>query len=93
MSLSTKVFEYAAMGKPVVASRLPMLVRTFPEGTVAWYDPGDAQSLANKIVGLVDAREDRERRVRNTLEVVRRTSWEAVSRAYVGIVDELTHAR
>ena len=42
MSLSTKVFEYAAMGKPVVASRLPMVERTFPAGTVATYPPGDA---------------------------------------------------
>ncbi len=42
MSLSTKVFEYAAMGKPVVASRLPMVDTTFPAGTVATYAPGDA---------------------------------------------------
>ena len=33
-SLSTKIHEYAAMGKPVVASRLPMVERTFGAGTV-----------------------------------------------------------
>ena len=30
MSLSGKVYEYAAMGKPVVASALPMVERNFP---------------------------------------------------------------
>ena len=54
MSLSTKVFEYAAMGKPVVASRLPMVERTFPEGTVATYEPGDAAAMAAAILALAD---------------------------------------
>ncbi len=48
MSLSTKVFEYAAMGKPVVASRLPMVERTFPPGTVATYPPGDPAAMAER---------------------------------------------
>ena len=38
-SLSTKAFEYAAMGRPVVASRLPMVERTFGDDVVT-YEPG-----------------------------------------------------
>ena len=41
MTISGKVYEYGAMGKPVVASRLPLVERSFPEGTVAAYEPGD----------------------------------------------------
>ncbi len=54
VSLSTKVFEYGAMGKPVVASRLPLVERTFPEGTVAAYEPGDPAAMAAAILGFVD---------------------------------------
>jgi len=34
MTISGKIYEYGAMGKAVVASRLPLVERTFPHGTV-----------------------------------------------------------
>jgi len=45
-SLSTKLFEYGAMRRPVIATRLPLVERTFPAETVAVYEPGDADDLA-----------------------------------------------
>ena len=54
LSLSTKVYEYAAMGKPVVATRLPMVERTFPAGTVTTYEPADDRSLADAVIRLTD---------------------------------------
>ena len=56
MSLSTKVFEYAAMGKPVVASALPMVERTFPPGTVATYPSGDDAAMAAAILAIAEIR-------------------------------------
>ena len=70
MSLSTKVFEYAAMGKPVVASRLPMVERTFPPGTVAAYEPGDPQAMADAILAFADDPVAREAAVAATAEIV-----------------------
>ena len=88
-SLSTKVFEYAAMGKPVVASRLPMVARTFPPDTVATYEPGDPEGLVGAILGLVDDPGDRAARVAATLERVRGLSWERESVRYRAVVDRL----
>ncbi len=88
-SLSTKVFEYAAMGKPVVASRLPMVERTFPPGTVATYEPGDPERLADAILGIVDDAAERSSRVANTLQRVRELSWERESERYRAVVDRL----
>ena len=61
-SLSTKAFEYAAMGRPVVASRLPMVERTFGDDVVT-YAPGDADDLAAALLRLVDDPDAREARV------------------------------
>ena len=89
VSLSTKVFEYAAMGKPVVASRLPMVERTFPVGTVAAYEPGDPASLAAAILQLIDDPVARTAAVDRTAAIVRSSSWEVESTAYIGLVERL----
>jgi glycosyltransferase involved in cell wall biosynthesis len=88
-SLSTKIFEYAAIGKPVVATRLPLVEATFPAGTVATYEPGDATSLAAVILAIVDDPLAREVAVARTLDVVRESSWERESERYLALVDSL----
>ena len=87
MSLSTKLFEYAAMGKPVVATRLPMVERMFPAGTVAAYEPGSAGAMAEAILAFVDDPAAREAAVARTAAIVEAASWEHESRGYVGLVE------
>ena len=88
-SLSTKIFEYAAMGKPVVASRLPMVEAMFPPGTVATYTAGDAGELAAAILRLVDDAEDRANHVAATGTIVREIAWERESIRYLDLVERL----
>jgi glycosyltransferase involved in cell wall biosynthesis len=90
VSLSTKVFEYAAMGKPVVASRLPMVERTFPPDSVATYDPGDSASMAAAILSFVDDAAVRRKAVARTAEIVRSSAWESEANRYIALVDRLT---
>ena len=87
-SLSTKAFEYAAMGRPVVASRLPMVERTFGDDVVT-YAPGDPDDLAGALVRLVDEPDVREALVSRALERVRRLAWEREASRYLALVDGL----
>ncbi len=87
-SLSTKAYEYAAMGRPVVASRLPMVERVFGDDVVA-YEPGDADDLAAALLRLVDEPENRERRVHRALARVRGLGWEHEAPKYVALVESL----
>jgi glycosyltransferase involved in cell wall biosynthesis len=89
VSLSTKVFEYAAMGKPVVASRLPMVERTFPRGTVVTYEPGDAAAMARAIIGIVDDPLAREASVERTGAIVAERAWDSEAEGYLALVDGL----
>jgi glycosyltransferase involved in cell wall biosynthesis len=89
MSLSTKVFEYAAMGKPVVASALPMVERTFPPGTVATYPSGDETAMAAAILAIADDPLAREAAVTRTAVIVQGSAWDVAARGYVALVDRL----
>lgn len=88
-SLSTKLFEYGAMTRPVVATRLPLVERTFGPDAMAVYEPGDADDLASTILGLVDDPGERERRVATTSRIVTGLAWERTSRDYLALIEAL----
>ncbi|MBF8289632.1 MAG: Group 1 glycosyl transferase [Chloroflexi bacterium] len=89
MSLSTKAFEYAAMGKPVVCSRLPMVERTFPAGSVFVYPPGDSAALARTLLTIVGDAEARGASVLRMLTTTQGLAWELVAPRYLDMVERL----
>jgi len=89
MSLSTKILEYAAMDKPVAASRLPTVERYFAADTLTTYEPGDAEALATAILKLVDDPDDRRARVERTRIRVEELAWERQAESYRAVVERL----
>jgi glycosyltransferase involved in cell wall biosynthesis len=91
-SLSTKLFEYGAMGKPVVASRLPMVERTFAAQEVWTYEPGDPADLAAAILRVVDDPTAREVSLGRMAGRVRDLAWEREAQAYIDLLESLVPA-
>src|SRR5439155_12156466 len=51
----TKLFEYMAMGRPIVASRLEQIGEVLEDGrTALLVPPGDEEALARALLRLVD---------------------------------------
>ncbi len=87
-SLSTKIFEYAAMGKPAVCSRLPTVERYFGDAVLA-YEPGDAASLAAALRALVVDAALREHLVARSAARVAELSWPREAERYAALVARL----
>jgi glycosyltransferase involved in cell wall biosynthesis len=90
ISLSTKILEYGAMGKPVVATRLPTVERYFGSDALYLYEPGDPDSLADAILSLVDDPAERRARVERAGARIRELGWPHQADAYLGVVRRLT---
>ena len=89
MSLSTKLFEYGAMDRPIVASALPLVERTFPIGAVATYRPGDPADLAAAILRLVDDPAGRAAGVALARARIGELAWDHEADRLMDLVDRL----
>jgi glycosyltransferase involved in cell wall biosynthesis len=52
VGVPNKLFEYFALGKPVIATAMPSLLETFDDRTILYFRPGDEKDLAAKFLEL-----------------------------------------
>ncbi len=93
LSLSTKIFEYAAMGKPALCSDLPLVARTFGPGAVWTYASGDAGSLVDVLGAIIDQPVAREARAETAAARTRSLGWEDEAVRYLAVIDGVARAR
>jgi glycosyltransferase involved in cell wall biosynthesis len=89
LSLPTKILEYAAMGKPTIASDLATVTSYFGRDALSLYKAGDADDLARAILLLVDDPADTSRRMERTAARVAEMGWSHEAAVYVALIDRL----
>lgn len=87
LALSTKTFEYAAAGLPVVSTRLQTLVNLFDEEKITYSEPDNARDLADKIIMLCRDPEKRKLQAINAKKALANISWHVMSKRFLNLID------
>ena len=87
-----KIFEFMALGVPVVASSTLANKHYFTESVVRFCRGGDAQDLARTIIAMHQDREGTDRMAQNATVFIRRYQWDAQKSIYLDLVDSLTQS-
>jgi glycosyltransferase involved in cell wall biosynthesis len=84
-----KMYEYLALGIPVVTSRTRSVGSYFPDTAMQFFRPGDAGDLARAIRELYEDPSRREALVVNATQALAPYRWPRQREIYDGVVDEL----
>jgi len=85
----TKIFEYIAMSKPVVVSRIAAVESIFDDSAVMFFEPENEEDLARCILELCHNREKRDRLVRIAKKKYEKISWQVMSKRYCELMASL----
>jgi glycosyltransferase involved in cell wall biosynthesis len=89
IAFSTKIMEFMAMGVPVIASRTRIDEFYFNDQLVEFFEGGNAEDLAAKILDLIE-RPERAARLRKAgREFIAVNNWDVKQREYFALVDRL----
>lgn len=91
--LPTKLMEYAALGKPAIASRTTAIQAYFKDTMVEFFEPGDAEDLARCILTLYRSPKRLQELARGSQKFNQRYNWAKVSVEYVSLVISLGNQR
>jgi glycosyltransferase involved in cell wall biosynthesis len=87
----TRVFEYLAVGKPVIAPRAAGIQDYFDEESLVFFELGDADDLARKMEYVFHHRREVLDVVRRGQEVYRAHAWREEKRTLLTLTAGLLH--
>jgi len=87
--LPTKLLEYVAMGKPVIASRTKVVEEYFDGSMIRFFQAGDERDLAEQICDLYYHPQKRKELVRNSGRFNQKYNWECQRKIYCEVIDRL----
>lgn len=87
--LPTKLMEYMALGRAVIAARTPVITAYCDENMVELFEPEDVDMLAERIVYLYHHPERRRELALNTHRFNQKYNWPSQRERYVNLAEKL----
>jgi len=85
----TRIFEYLALGKPVIAPRTSGIQDYFGSESLVFFESGDAQDMARSIEYVFSHPAEVTEIVRRGQEVFQEHSWQKERQRLIGVVSSL----
>ena len=89
IALSTKSFEYAANGLPIVSSYLNAMQTVFRPESIAFFKSGNIDELSELIIALCKNPDKRKILSQNAYDDLQKISWNNVKEKYVKVIEDL----
>lgn len=86
---TNKMFEYLALERPIVASRLDSVAAYFPDDAIMYFNPDDDADLARRLREIFTEREAAANRVRTATAIYESYRWTVERRKYLAVYDSL----
>ena len=87
LALSTKTFEYAASGLPIVATKLRTLSTIFDNNSISYTSSGNPEDLAEKVINLCMGPELRRKQAVNANNSMNEISDNIMAARYMNLVN------
>jgi glycosyltransferase involved in cell wall biosynthesis len=86
---TNKMYEYMALRRPVIASRLRSVASYFPEDTILYFEPGDEADLARQVLYAFQNPDDLMHRIQRAAELYEVHRWQNEKERYLHVYDTL----
>lgn len=93
LNTPTRIFEYLALGKPVVAPNAPGITDYFDEESLIFFELGSADDLARKIEYVFQNAGEVREVTRRAQQIHLEHTWQAEKSSLMGLVAELLSGR
>ena len=89
INLPTRIFEYLALGKPVIVPDTKGIRDYFNPGSILFFNAGDAESLASQIQWVFDHPQDTAALIQKGQDIYRHHLWSKEERRLLRLISEL----